>query len=111
VPAGGSEPSSSSSSSDPPVEAVRAAWHAIFHLARSDLWRYRVALLLFVGLVVEVAVGTQGWLILVTVLPGIALALSVLIPLRRRFRDHPDRTAATAASRRFARYVLTGREP
>ena len=109
MPAGGSEPSSSSS--DPSAEAVRAAWHTIFHLSPSDLWRYRVALLLFVGLVVEVAVGSQGWLILVTVLPAIALALSVLIPLRRRFRDHSDRAAATAASRRFARYVLTGREP
>jgi hypothetical protein len=109
VPSAGSEPSSSSS--DPPVEAVRAAWREIFHLSPSDLWRYRLALLLFVGLVVEVAVGSQGWLILVTVLPAIGLALSVLIPLRRRFRDHPDRAAATAASRRFARYVLTGREP
>jgi hypothetical protein len=109
VPPAGSEPSSSSS--DQPAEAFRAAWRAIFHLSPSDLWRYRLALLLFVGLVVEVAVGTNGWLILVTVLPAIALALSVLIPLRRRFRDHPDRAAATAASRRFARYVLTGREP
>lgn len=107
MPAAGAGPTSS----EPSIEAVRAAWRAIFHLSSSDLWRYRVALLLFVGLVVEVAMGAQGWLILVTVLPAIALALSVLVPLRRRFRDHPDRAAATAASRRFARYVLTGREP
>ena len=111
MPAGGSEPPSSSSWADPSAEAVRAAWHTIFHLSPSDLWRYRVALLLFVGLVVEVAMGSQGWLILVTVLPAIVLALSVLVPLRRRFRDHQDRAAATAASRRFARYVLTGLEP
>ena len=107
MPAAGAGPTSS----EPSTEAVRAAWRAIFHLSPSDLWRYRVALLLFVGLVVEVAMGSQGWLILVTVLPAIALALSVLVPLRRRFRDHPDRAAATAASRRFARYVFTGREP
>ncbi len=107
MPAAGAEPTSS----EPSIEAVRSAWHAIFHLSPSDLWRYRAALLLFVGLVIEVAMGSQGWLILVTVLPAIALALSVLVPLRRRFRDHPDRAAATAASRRFARYVFTGREP
>jgi hypothetical protein len=97
--------------SAPTPDEVREAWTSIFRLSPGELWRYRAAILLFVGVAVQSGLRASGVLIFSTAVPAIVLALSVLIPLRKRYRGYPDRPAAVRASRHFFRYVLMGKEP
>jgi hypothetical protein len=94
----------------PSERAVREAWAAVYHLSSFDLWRYRAGLLCIVGLIAATMYGSPAVAGSFGI-AGIVLSVTVLIGIRRRYRDHPDRQAATTAGRSFWRYVLTGREP
>ena len=94
----------------PSERAVREAWDAVYHLSSFDLWRYRIGLLCIIGLIAATIYGAPAVAGSFGI-AGVILSVTVLIGIRRRYRDHPDRPAAEAAGRSFWRYVLTGREP
>ena len=94
----------------PSERAVREAWDAVYNLSSFDLWRYRIGLLCIIGLIAATIYGSPAVAGSFGI-AGVILSVTVLIGIRRRYRDHPDRPAAEVAGRSFWRYVLTGREP